>query len=290
MPGPIKLRHGGNTSCVEVRVNGYTIILDAGTGIIPLGKELLNTARREKDQVEALLLLSHYHHDHTQGIPFFYPAYTAGSRLWVMGPELGSIKPQAALQDMMHPPYFPVKLGDLSADIRFETLYDKDQILLGKEFDGPIIHHAGEAATRSAPDGVRIQILQSSRHPGGVLVYRISWRDASVVYASDMENYPEGDDRLISFTQGTNLLIHDAQYTDAHYLGQDPERPNTQGYGHSCLSTACRVAQSSLAKKLVLFHHAPDYDDDRLDQIEAEAKTLYPETLMAYEGLKLDIE
>ena len=111
-----------------------------------------------------------------------------------------------------------------------------------------------------------------------------------MVYASDMENYPEGDDRLISFAQGTNLLIHDAQYTDAHYLGQDPERPNTQGYGHSCISTACRVAHSALAKKLVLFHHSPEYDDDRLDQIEAEAKTLFPETLMAYEGLKLHVD
>ena len=171
MPGPIKLRHGGNTSCVEVRVNGYTIILDAGTGIIPLGKELLNTARRDKHQVEALLLLSHYHHDHTQGVPFFYPAYAAGSKLWIMGPELGNIKPHAALQDMMHPPYFPVQLGDLSADIRFDTLYDEDEILLGKEFDAPIIHHPDDPATAlRAGWGANsdIAILPASRRCAGV--------------------------------------------------------------------------------------------------------------------------
>ena len=34
------LQYGGNTSCVEVNVNGHLIILDAGTGLINVGNEL----------------------------------------------------------------------------------------------------------------------------------------------------------------------------------------------------------------------------------------------------------
>ena len=287
MPQRSKMRHGGNTSCVEISVNGYTLILDAGTGIIPLGKELLTRAHENEDQVSALLLLSHYHHDHTQGFPFFGPIYTAGSKLWVLGPELENVSPKAVLADVMHSPYFPVRLRDLNAELCFETLNEDDEILLGEEVGGVKVLHSGDPRPWTSADLVRIQLVQSTRHPGGVLVYRISWREASVVYASDMENYPEGDEWLVSFAQGTDLLIHDAQYTDAHYWGEAPGCANTQGYGHSTISMACQVANAAQVGGLALFHHSPEYDDERLDQIEAEAKTLFPEALMAYEGLMI---
>ena len=67
-PGAGTVRYGGNTACVEIRAGERTIILDAGTGIIPLGREL---ARRRAPEV--VLLFSHLHHDHTQGLPFFLP-------------------------------------------------------------------------------------------------------------------------------------------------------------------------------------------------------------------------
>lgn len=289
VPGSTKRCHGGNTSCVEVSVNDHTIILDAGTGIIPLGKELVKRANQESKPVEALLLLSHYHHDHTQGFPFFNPAYITGSKLWVMGPELDSMSPQAVLEDIMRSPYFPVRLEHLNAALHIQTLNEKDQILLGEKVGGLRIQHAGDPEPLTTPDVTRITFLQSTRHPGDVLVYRISWQGASVVYASDMENYPEGDQRLISFARGADVLIHDAQYTDAHYLGQEPGQPNTQGYGHSSASMACKVAYSAQVKKLALFHHAPEYDDEGLDQIASEAKALFPETVMAYEGLTIRV-
>src|SRR5512147_37181 len=81
-PGAGTVRYGGNTSCVEVRLGEQTIILDAGTGIIPLGREL---ARRRVS--EMLLLFSHLHHDHIQGLPFFVPAYLPNARLHIIGPD-----------------------------------------------------------------------------------------------------------------------------------------------------------------------------------------------------------
>ena len=62
-PGAGTIRYGGNTSCVEISAGGRTIILDAGTGIIPLGRELM----QRKRPLELILLFSHLHHDHPQG-------------------------------------------------------------------------------------------------------------------------------------------------------------------------------------------------------------------------------
>ena len=72
-PGPNTIFYGGNTSCVEVRADGEIIVLDAGTGIRPLG---LSLAKEFNGQpLNLTLLLTHTHWDHIQGFPFFVPAY-----------------------------------------------------------------------------------------------------------------------------------------------------------------------------------------------------------------------
>ena len=74
-PGDETVRYGGNTACVEVTVAGQTIILDAGTGIVGLGRDLLRRSLEVEKPITATLLFSHMHHDHTQGFPFFAPAF-----------------------------------------------------------------------------------------------------------------------------------------------------------------------------------------------------------------------
>ncbi len=77
-------------------------------------------------------------------------------------------------------------------------------------------------------------------------------------------------------------MIHDAQYTPDDY-------PDKQGFGHSTIEMATEVAQLAGVKELVLFHHEPTYDDDKLDKIQAEARKLFPRTTTAYEGLEIDL-
>ena len=84
--GASALRFGGNTSCVEIRVGGQTVVLDAGTGVIGLGRELTRRAEQEGKAVSATIFFSHMHHDHTQGIPFFEPLRDPASRLNVVAP------------------------------------------------------------------------------------------------------------------------------------------------------------------------------------------------------------
>jgi phosphoribosyl 1,2-cyclic phosphodiesterase len=290
VPGCRTTRYGGNTACVEVEANGTTIILDAGTGIIPLGRELTRRAREQDRKVFCVLLFSHLHHDHTQGFRFFLPAFIPGAVIQVFGPDFLGSSPQTALEQVMQPPYFPLRLADINGRVTFEILRETETLRVG----GPGPVSGGQVLnTNSAlddPQAVHVRLLRSYAHPGGVYHYRIDWQGCSVVYATDTEGYVNGDRRLANFARGADLLIHDAQYTDEHYLGLAQGLSLTQGYGHSTVSMACQVALTAGVKQLVLFHHAPEYDDEQVDQVEARARSVFPGAMAAFEGLDIRLK
>jgi phosphoribosyl 1,2-cyclic phosphodiesterase len=288
-PGPGTVRYGGNTPCVELNVNGFTIILDAGTGIIPLGQELMRRSRAAEKPVEAVILFSHLHHDHSQGFPFFTPAFIPSTRLHLCGPDFMNSSPKVMLNSVMNPPYFPLRLDELNAWLSFATLREADMVLIGESVGGVALCSTADEANYNDPDLIKIRVLRSYAHPNGVLHYRVDWRGTSLVYATDTEGYVNGDQRLARFARGAALLIHDAQYTDEHYLGMAPGLPTTQGYGHSTVQIACRAAAAAGAERLVLFHHAPEYDDNQLDRIALLAETCRGGTLLAREGLRIDL-
>jgi ribonuclease BN (tRNA processing enzyme) len=114
-----------------------------------------------------------------------------------------------------------------------------------------------------------------------VHIYRIEWRNKSVVFASDTEGYIGTDQRLVNFSRNTDLLIHDAQYTEKDYVAAK------QGWGHSTPEMACEVARSCGARRLVLTHHEPRYTDEDIAAMEYNAQRCFPETVAAYEGLEI---
>jgi phosphoribosyl 1,2-cyclic phosphodiesterase len=288
-PGPATIRYGGNTPCVEVNANGYTIILDAGTGIIPLGRELMRRSRMRGQPVEAVILFSHLHHDHSQGFPFFTPAFLPTTRLHLCGPDFMNSSPKMMLGGVMNPPFFPIRLDELNAWLSFSTLREPDMILIGESVGGVALSAASDENNHSDPDLVKIHVLRSYAHPNGVLHYRIDWHDKAVVYATDTEGYVNGDQRLARFARGASLLIHDAQYTDSHYLGLTPGLPTTQGFGHSTIGIACQAARAAEVEHLALFHHAPEYTDEQLDHAGEFARELHPGAFVASEGLEFSL-
>jgi phosphoribosyl 1,2-cyclic phosphodiesterase len=280
-PGNATVRYGGNTACVEVTVGGRTIILDAGTGIIPLGRDLVRRAAGRS--LETLLLVSHLHHDHTQGFPFFTPAYIPSTRLHVYGLGADAESLERVLESNQSAQRFPVSLREMGAAKDFCSLRETEEVV----WDETGIHIAA-ANSKVGSEAVRVRVHRSHAHPGGVYVYRVEWRGRSVVYATDTEGYVGGDRRLAAFAQGTDLLIHDAQFSEEHYRGQTGA-PATQGYGHSTVEMACEQAAAAHAGRLALFHHDPSYDDAKLDELQARARGLYVNSQMAFEGLTLDI-
>lgn len=281
-PGATTVRYGGNTPCVEVWAGGRLIILDAGTGLISLGEDLIAWHRETKRPIVATVFFSHTHHDHTQGFPFFVPAYLGTSTLYVFGPRTFDQDLEMALARAMLPPSFPRSLDELAAFKVISNIDENEAILIGPEHE-PQIRNVHRNQIEVTPDTVRVRVLKSTFHPGGgTSVFRIEWNGKSMVYASDTEGVVGGDTGLIRFARRSDLLIHDAQYTDKEYI----ETPK-QGWGHSTPEMAAMVADRARVRQLVLFHHDPSHDDDRLDQMEAAAQQQFANTTMAREGLTL---
>jgi phosphoribosyl 1,2-cyclic phosphodiesterase len=277
-PGAETVKYGGNTPSVEIRAGERTIILDAGTGIIPLGRELARTKRTD----EIVLLFSHLHHDHTQGFPFFVPAYLPKARLHVFGPDGTHESLKNVLEHNQSSDTFPVSLRDMASSKEIRSVRES-QVLVWDEAGVRV----AESSVGLDEEAIVIRIHKSYAHPGGVYVYRIQWRGNSVVYATDIEGYVGTDKRLVAFAKEAEILIHDAQYSDEHYWGQLVSFPSTQGYGHSTVTMACDVAASARVGQLILFHHDPGYPDAMVASLEATAKEKFTETKAAYEGLEI---
>ena len=277
-PGAGTVKYGGNTPSVEVQAGNRTIILDAGTGIIPLGRELARTKRAS----ELLILLSHLHHDHTQGFPFFLPAYMPNAKLHIYGPDGTHESMRNVLERNQSSETFPLGLRDMASSKDIQSVRES-QIVVWDEAGVRV----AESVVGLSDEAVVVRIHKSYAHPGGVFVYRITWRGRSVVYATDTEGYVGTDKRLVKFAKDADVLIHDAQYFDEHYWGGLEGFPSTQGYGHSTVTMACEVAASAQTGKLVLFHHDPSYTDAMLAGMERAARNLFAESVAAYEGLEI---
>jgi phosphoribosyl 1,2-cyclic phosphodiesterase len=216
--------------------------VDAGTGFHALGNRLL----REKNR-RFHLIMTHAHWDHIIGFPFFQPLCRLGNRLDVYGPKLNGQFFQTVIKDLVKPPYFPIPLDDMMAVIRFHDL-DETSFRIGTLRIDPV----------------------ALNHPNGGLGYRFSERDRTFVFLTDNElgvSYAQGHsfEEFRNFSDGTDLLIHDAMYTPKEYSRR-------KGWGHSHYRDALRLAMQSDAKRLGLFHHHPDRTDDELKRILASCR------------------
>ena len=247
-PGPDTAGVGGNTSCVEVRCGDERIVLDAGTGLRSLGNAIMG----EGKPVSLTLLLSHFHWDHIQGLPFFVPAYVPSTKLAIVG--AGPLRDKLSRQ--MTEPHFPVQLDDLAAQLTYR------EARAGGRFD------VGDVSVRVA----------RLNHPGGVFAYRLEHAGRSLVYATDTEHYACVDPALKTLAQGADVLIYDAQYTPEEYQSK-------VGWGHSTYVAGAEVAKAAGVKQLVLFHHDPMRTDEGVVDIERAASALFPNTIAAREGL-----
>ena len=295
VPGSATLRYGGNTPSIEITARNeyhtFTLIIDAGTGIIGLGRELAQRSKAGRGQngenpIEATLLFTHFHHDHTQGLPFFTPLMIPTARLNFVLPDIYEQSPVDVLTGLMASPTFPIALSQTGSNKQTHTLRETGVLLIGPEGVRVLPYPLA-----GVPESTLIvRALRSYAHPQGVLIYRIDWEGRSIVIATDTEGYVKGDQRLIRFAQGADILVHDAQYTDEHYLGLKPGFPATQGFGHSTPAMATEVAHQAWVGQLVMFHHDPNYDDETLARMELQARKRFPNTRAAREGMAIPLD
>jgi ribonuclease BN (tRNA processing enzyme) len=280
---PKKLRFGGHTSCVDIEAGGHRFVFDAGTGIIPLGKRLLNG---QKSLLRLCIFLSHTHHDHLIGLYFFEPLLNETTKLAIFGPNSARKSLRATLRAAMDSEFFPVGLEDLKAQKQIYSLKGGERICVNAGGWQPKVQNK-HSAHPGKFDGVTIDTFKSSAHPrNGVLLYRLSYRNKSVVYATDIEQQDGGYPDVIEFAHGADVLIHDAQYLGSEYFSQRNPR---RGWGHSTFRMAAEVARKANVKQLILFHHEPAREDKDIRVIERSAQKLFPASLAAYEGMQIKL-
>lgn len=250
------LEYGGNTACVEIRSSsGDIVALDGGTGLRDLGITLTKEFGREGTQID--VLLSHYHWDHIQGIPFFDPLFVSGNLVRFFGH--GS-KLEKAVTSQMRAPYFPVDFNETGSL---------------KEFI-PVESTSFSVGTLSVHP-FRLN------HPQGATGYRLESEEGTVTYATDLEHGDEQCDRILrEYAQNSDVLIYDAQYTPEEYEMR-------RGWGHSTWLEATLVAADADVEKLVLFHHDPSHSDSDCDEIAKLATRYFSESIVASEDLVIEL-
>ena len=285
------LKYGGNTSCIEIHVGGQLIILDAGTGLIDLGSDLLqehinsSLNKEERKPTKATLLISHIHQDHIHGFTFFRPLHINSTILDVYGNCDIEEDLAQELSTLLFSKSFPLDLGDIAGQLNIYNLQETDCIILDKKKDAVVKRIESETDLIPKKEQVIISCYKSYAHPqNGVMIYKISYKNKSLVYATDKESYIGGDKKLAKFARDCSLLIHDAQYTTEDY--QDIYAPK-QGYGHSTFEMAIDAQKQINAEKLVFFHYDPTYDDKKLDKLNKKYST--ENRIFAKEGLEINL-
>jgi len=243
--GPGVIRHGGNTSCMEVTHGDTRVLFDAGSGIRDVGLDLVNDGPRHIH-----IFISHTHWDHIQGFPFFTPAYLPGFELTIHAPRNVEKDMESIFRGQLDRAYFPVQLEDMQATLNF--------------------HDLGEDPVEI--DGITVS-WEYAMHPGAAVGYRVEAGGRSLAYFTDnelMNGYrgpPQalvpGKELLevhrdqIDFIAGAAVLIHEAQYTTEEYGGK-------VGWGHSSLTNACALVAQTGVRRWIIPHHDPEHDDDAL--------------------------
>jgi len=278
---------GGNTSCVEIRVDDHVLVCDAGTGIIPFGNEMM-----KQDKIrEMMIVLTHYHWDHVCGLPFFVPAFMPDWKFRIFGPGQDKDEIRKHVSAQMRAPYFPVGTESWLSDITYLEP-EKNRTL----------HHG--------PVEIR---YDSVHHPGVTYGYRIKINGKVIIYISDNEckfieksvtkrksEFNEEETTLynemvqeehqseLDLIKDADILIHDAQYTPEDY-------EKKRGWGHSCYIDTINMAIDAGVKELYLYHHDPYYDDDAIEDIYTRSNRIISERNtdmichIAREGMKIDL-
>lgn len=286
------LKYGGNTSCIEINAGSKRIIIDGGTGIIPLGdkiyKEYISSAENVQDRIpmNTTVLLSHVHQDHIQGLNFFKPVNVSSTKFSLFGYSGFESGLDETLSELIYGKSFPINLYDITADCIISDITESDILIFDDKEDMPYIERLSNFSDIK-PEGneIIVSFMKSNSHPNfGVMCFKIQYKNKSLVYASDTECYFGGSKKLEIFAKDTDLLIHDSQYTTEDYLSAALPK---QGFGHSTFDMAYNVAQAANAKKLAFFHFDPSYNDEKLTYIENSFKNKNKDYFLAKEGMEI---
>ncbi|MDZ7957631.1 MAG: MBL fold metallo-hydrolase [Aulosira sp. DedQUE10] len=257
-PGSNTTRYGGNTGCVEMRVGAKYLIFDGGTGLRLLGK----TWQELQQPLEAYLFFTNSQSNRIQGFPFFGPAFIAKNRFHIYGSAASnSASIKQCLFDQMLQPHFPYPLQVMQSQLDFHNLNPGGELKL---------------------DDITINTALINKYQRS-LGYRVTWQDFSVAYLTDLSKNPDQveQENILQLIQGVDLLIANSTYA--------PPTAHNHDFSDLQCQTAVDLANHGGVNSLVITHYHPDDDDDFLDRVQSEVKSVFPKALLAREGMVLSV-
>jgi phosphoribosyl 1,2-cyclic phosphodiesterase len=265
-PGADTVRYGGNTSCIEVTLDsGQRIVLDAGTGMRPLGVQINGDGR------ELHIMLTHLHLDHLQGLGFFRPLFDPGLEVHLWGPASPVQSLEERIAIYLSPPLFPVHLSDIPARLVFHD--EPHHITIGSA-----TVHAANVTHQGPTVGYRIE------ENGRVLAYL---PDHEPAIGGDLEHQPPDWISGHEVAHDADVLFHDGQYGDREY-------PTHVGWGHSSVDHVVEFARKLGVDQVVLFHHDPYHTDEELEALLDATKERWPavgdSVCLAHEGMSVTLD
>lgn len=257
-PGPGTQVYGGNTSCLSLTLDGHVVILDAGSGIEPLGRHLLARGRPPVD-----IVLSHAHYDHVMGLPFFAPLHTGGYPVTLHYAGSPEAPDGAALLDqLIAAPLLPFSPRDFKGSLQHRPL--------------------AQSGSWACAPGFTLETLPV-RHPGGSLALKVSGHGRCFVHVPDFE-HDDGamDAALVAFLRGADLVFLDCTYSPEEYT-------RNRGLGHSHWEKVAMLAAEAGVGRWGAFHHAHTRMDPELDELSAHLAARHPRGLVVAEGMRFDM-
>jgi len=281
------LKVGGNTSCVEIRVDDHIILCDAGTGIIPVGKKMM----QQSDIREVVIILTHYHWDHICGLPFFVPAFIPDWKINFFGPGQHTEEIEKHVSSQMRAPYFPVGTKTWLANINYLQPNEAGEIQYGPiSFSYTSVHHPGTTyGYRIKANGKNILYISDNECLYLEKSIKQKYNELSQEEKELYDEMQKGEYAAeLELIHDADILIHDAQYTPEDY-------EKKRGWGHSCYVDTVNTSIDAGVKELYLYHHDPNYDDEAIDRIYNHAIKIIQERnsslkcYVAREGMQVDL-
>ena len=282
-----------NVSGLAVEREGETLLFECGEGnqrqMMRYG---VGFSFRE-------IFFSHYHADHILGLTGLLRTMGLQDRtapVTLYGPKGAQRILGAAVNLGIERNKFPVEIVEIKPGDRlardeyeivvFETEHRADtvgyalveHIRLGR-FDpdrarelripeGPLWGQLHKGQTVTLPDG---RMIGPAELVGAPRLGR------ALVYSGDTRPHLS----VIVAARGADLLVHEATFG-----GDEMERARETG--HSTAAEAARVALEAGARRLVLTHISSRYSRDA-SELLAEARAVFPETVIARDGLCVDV-
>jgi ribonuclease BN (tRNA processing enzyme) len=253
------MKYGGNTTCYFIEEDDTKLIIDGGTGITTLGRYLYGLYY--PDPLKLNIFLSHGHWDHIMGLPLFHPFYFENNTFTIYAPGSKESDVSRMITKLHHLSNSSIPFEKLKAEIKFKNLKSNNKLDLGN-----IIIETYQINHPSMDFGYRITSKVTERtitiltDIAPIEGNYLPWGWKEVAKGRELEFEKEYYDNLIKFSYKSDVLIFDTQFTEKDIKGK-------RHWGHSTPEMALKLAEESKSESVMLTHHNPDYNDEKVDKI-----------------------